>query len=467
MRPDDTPDLTEPRRTSPLGAVLAVLGVEQLRPLLPVVLVAASSGRFVLVLGGALALGLVYNTLAWWRRTWSYADGVLRLDEGILVRNERRIPVERIQHLELEQRLRHQLFGLSVVRIETAGGSGAEIQLDAIATRDAEALRSSVARPDTAEPGAPVVEAEVLIRLPPTRLLLAGITGPEVAAVLAALAVTFDVLTDLGVDPGAFDRVDATILTAALAVVIGVPLWFLVAGMIGVVRRWDLTATIRGNDLRVTYGLLRRAEFAVDLARVQDVRVAHRLLLRPFGRADLRVRTAASGGGEHSRVDIPLLDTDEVARILARIVPAAVPLPQLTPAPPAARRRALVRGTLVGVALGGIASVPAWALVGANAIGIAVAATGAGLVWGESAYRGLGVGTSGHGTVVHSRRGAGTRDHSMVPVHRVQSTGVQASWFQRRRDLASVRLDLAGAHVVVPDRISSDAVALAGASLPG
>ncbi len=460
-------DLRTPQRTSPIGALLGIFAVEQLRSLLPVVVVAASSGRFVAVVVIALLVGVTYNVTSWWRRTWWLDGGVLHLDEGILVRSERRIPLERIQHVELEQRLRHQVFGLSIVRVETAGGSGAELRLDSISTGTAEALRAEVAAGSAAAAPTPTHDgwphqAEVLVRLPPGRLLLAGITGPEVVAVLAALAVGLDVLVDLGVDPDSIGTFDVTALATAGLVLVAVPVWLATAAVIGLVRRWDLTATIRGDDLRVTYGLLRKSEFTVDLSRVQDVRIAHRLLLRPFGRAEVRVRTAASGTDERSRVDIPLLDADEIDQVLARVLPSARPLPMLEPAPPGARRRARIRGGLAGAVLG----VALGAFVGvtasrpAAAVAIVAATVAAGVAIGECAYRGLGAATSigpGGESVLHTRAGAFTRHHEIVPAVRLQSAAVEASWFQRRRSLASVRLDLAGARVDVIDRDRSDA----------
>ncbi|MDE0802444.1 MAG: PH domain-containing protein [Acidimicrobiales bacterium] len=476
------PPIDRPRRTSPRGALLAVFGADQLRALFPVLVVAASSGRFLLVIGVAVVLGATYNVASWWRRTWWFADGVLHLDEGVVVRSERRIPVERIQHVEVERKLRHQVFDLSVVRVETAGGSGAELRLDAITVPEAERLRASLApTAGSAGPGGPGVETgrdpvagdsvgdDVLVRLPPGRLLLAGITGPEVAAVLAALAVALDLLSDLGVDPDELGQIDATRLGLALAVVVGVPVWLLTAGIVGVVRRWDLTARIVGDDLRVTYGLLRKAEFAVNLTRIQDVRIAHRLLLRPFARVDVRVRTAASGAGQQSRVDIPLLDAIEVDRVLRRVLPAAIPLPRLLPAPPAARRRAVFRGGLAGAGFGALVAA-ASARFGAVALLAIPAGAVIGVAWGVAAYRGLGAAVAGTTRpVVHSRAGAFTRHHAIVPSLRVQSTAVESTYFQRRRGLASARLDLSGAAVAIVDRGVDDAteVAVAASGVDG
>lgn len=473
-------DLRRPRRTSPLGAVVDVVSPDQVRNLLPVAIVAVSSGRVVLVLVLAALASLVAGTLGWLRRLWSFDGAVLHLDEGVFVRNQRRIPVDRIQHVELERSLRHQLFGLAAVRVETAGGSGAELRLDAVSRAEAEALRTQVldalrARAATAGPDAgpawdparhgpapppPSPPSEILVRLPPGRLLLAGITGPEVLAVLASLVFGIDALVGLGVDPGAVDAVDLGRMSVVALALLAVPAWFLLAGLIAVVRKWDLTAAISGDELRVTYGLLRRHEFVVRASRVQDARIAQRLLLRPFGRADLRVRSAASGGGDASRVDIPLLDAGEIDRILARILPDSVPRPALAPAPPAARRRSIVRASSGAGAVAAALSVLAvltshWWLAPAAVV------LASGPVLGELGYRGLG--WAERDEVHHSRSGALARRTSVVPAARVQSAAVVSSLFQRRRGLGSVRLDLATSAVGVLDREAGECRSIAGA----
>lgn len=470
MSPSTGPlDLRTARRTSPFAALFDVVSPDRARDLLPLLLVALSSGRVVLVLALGSAVAVAVGALRWLRRLWWFDGRVLHLDEGVLVRNQRRIPVERIQHVELERSVRHQLFGLAAVRVETAGGSGAELRLDAVPLAEAEALRGQVLaalRPAVAGPAAapPPPPPEVLVRLPPTRLLLAGITGPEVAAVLASLAFALDALGDLGVDPDDLGGVELGRTVLALLVLAALPVWFLAAGLIAVVRKWDLTASVAGDELRVRYGLLRRHELVVRTDRVQDVRVSQRLLLRPFGRADLRIRSAASGSGDSSRVDIPLLDGGEIDRVLRRVLPAAAPRPTLRPAPPAARRRAWGRGAVVSTVLGAlvvtVAASTSWTLVAALAV-----VAPAGPLLGELSWRGLG--WAARDGVHHSRTGALSRRTAIVPTARVQSTSVVSTWFQRRRRLASTRLDLAGGAVAVVDRDAAECRAIAAGATAG
>jgi putative membrane protein len=237
--------------------------------------------------------------------------------------------------------------------------------------------------------------------------------------------------------------------------------WLSLAAAIGLVRRWDLTASLRGDELRVTYGLLRRSELVLRSDRIQDARVVERLVLRPFGRADLRLRSAASGNAGSSRVDIPLLSGSEVDHVLGRLLTSAVPRPPLAPAPPAARRRAVVRRTSLAVVLAGttavVAATTTWALLAVSAVLV-----GLGPVLGELAYRGLGWAEAGG--VHHARSGALTRRTVIVPAARVQSAAVVASWFQRRRRLASVRLDLAGGSAAVVDREDAESRAIAASA---
>lgn len=460
--------------------MLDIVQPDRLRAFFPAIVLALTSGRAGLVLGGFVVLSAVAGVAQWWRRTWSFDGQVLHLDEGVLVRNERRIPIDRIQHVELERRVRHQALGLAAVRVETAGGGGSELSLEAVPLHEAVALqtlvRTAVERTTPAPsiengdgmpapPAPPPLPPTELVALPPARLLLAGITGPEVFAVFVGLGIGLDALTDLGVDIESIGERDLAPAVLVLVGLVGIPTWFLAAGLIALVRRWDLRATVQGTSLRVTYGLLRRQEFVMSTARVRDVRIRERLLLRPFGRADVRVHSAGSGSGDSSRVDIPLLDADEIDRILSHVLPAATPRPPLRPAPPAARVRAVVRHGALGAFLAACVAVVAASGGAGWWVALALALVPAGAAFGIAVHRSLGHARSAG--VHHTRSGVIGRTTALVPEARIQSVAVRSSVFQRRRDLATVRLDLAGGSAAVVDRTTADARAIAAAAVAG
>ena len=51
---------------------------------------------------------------------WDGEEMVVR--EGVLVRNERRIPYGRVQNVDFARNPLHRLFGVTALRLETASG---------------------------------------------------------------------------------------------------------------------------------------------------------------------------------------------------------------------------------------------------------------------------------------------------------------------------------------------------------
>jgi putative membrane protein len=133
---------------------------------------------------------------------------------------------------------------------------------------------------------------------------------------------------------------------------------------------------------------------------------------------------------------------------VAEVAPGLAGLPPLLPAPPAARRRAVVRRVSLvtlflavpAVLVAALAPVPGAAAVGLLAF--ALLAVAAGAAAGELAYRGLGHALVGEHLV--TRRGGLLRQTVVVPVAKAQSARLRSSVFQRRVGLASLVVDVAG-----------------------
>ena len=81
--------------------------------------------------------------------------------QGLIGKQERHIPLARVQDVRLEQGVVHRVFGVVKVDIETAGGSGAEASLSVLSVAEAERLRGAVfARaPGFADAGGQAAEA--------------------------------------------------------------------------------------------------------------------------------------------------------------------------------------------------------------------------------------------------------------------------------------------------------------------
>jgi putative membrane protein len=467
--PATPPEGPGPRRLHLLSPVF--FAATHARRLWPLALLLAARRQWWLLALGALVL-LAWTTAEWWRRTYVLEGGALRLEEGVLSRQLRAVPFDRIQQVDLVRKLLHRLLGVATLRVETAGGgSAAEVDLDVVTLAEAQALRSTLLRATAraaeagptgavdsrAHPGAG--SARVLVRLGLGEVMLAGITGSRAAAALVVLGP----LSQLG-DwfPGLEDwllarfdpeSVTPTTPAAFLAVaVLACVVWLGLAALSSVVTDHGFTLARVGDDLVVRRGLLERREAVLPLARLQVVRIEESLLRRALGLAALRLQSAGRTGGHDQtagRLAVPVLRRDQVNRVLGELLPGAAPIPRLHAPPPAARRRAvtrsLVRTTLVVAAVAlpiwyyatryGLGVAPRFALLPLPLLALAAVA-------GLAGYRGLGHAAAER--FLYARAGVAIRVLTVVPVAKAQSGSVRSSPFQRRSGLATLHVDVAG-----------------------
>jgi putative membrane protein len=452
------------------------------RRLWPLALLLAARRQWWLLALGALIL-LAWSALEWLRRTYALEGGALRLEEGVLSRQLRAVPFDRIQQVDLVRKPLHRLLGVATLRVETAGGgSAAEVDLDVVTLAEAQSLRSTLLRakaraaagsPEVepvAEDGTPEVAAaeaveavppaeRVLLRLRIGEVVLAGITGSRAAAALVVLGPLSQV-TDWvpGLDDwllARFDPESVTPTTPAAFLVVAVlvaVVWLGLAALSSVVTDYGFTLARVGDDLVVRRGLLERREAVLPLARLQVVRVEESLLRRALALASVRLQSAGrTGRGDEtaSRLAIPVLQRSEVNRVLGELLPGASPIPALRAPPPAARRRAVVRSVARTALAAAVVAVAIWLLATGNGFGVAprfalllLPLLALAVVAGLAAYRSLGHAAGPE--FLYARSGVAIRVVTVVPVAKAQSGSVRSSLFQRRAGLATLHVDIAG-----------------------
>ncbi|HVF31898.1 MAG TPA: PH domain-containing protein, partial [Acidimicrobiales bacterium] len=284
-----------------------------------------------------------------------------------------------------------------------------------------------------------------LVRLGTARLAVAGMTGSELAVMLTLLFWVVQVVDDL---PDSFLQDVAGNLTAPSSVggflAAGAALlvvWFGLAAAASILKNHGFTLARDGDDLRVSRGLLDRREGSMPFHRLQAVRVQATIVRRGLRLAEVVLQ---SGGGATasraglSRIDVPILDTGAVAPLLGALLPVAPPGEDAyVPAPPAARRRAIVRRVVPAtVVAAGLTAFDVRALpVGALLV------AGAGVA-GELAYRGLA--HAWQRELLLTRSGGLARETVVAPAAKAQSTRLRTTPFQRRAGLATLHVDVAG-----------------------
>ena len=451
----------EPRRLHPLSPVLDLVGA--VPSILFLGLITPSS---LVLLPAVLALGgvlVAVRFVGWSRFSYAVVGRELIVESGVISRSRRVVPLDRIQQIDIQRRIRHRVAGLSVVRIDTAVvGDAAEVVLDAVSEAEAERLRTVLR---SAGPVAPTVgevggaagdhEREVL-RIPAARLAVAGLTGSKLLVVFVAIGALMGIVDDLRPRWGE-DSLDAVAgasrpETLAVVVVVGLALvgWLAVAAGASIVSDGGYRMTRRHDVLRVRRGLLDQREASIELHRVQAVWIRENPARRALGLVSVTIQSAGGAEGADggdSRIDVPILARRDLGGLLAEVLPAAAEPPPLLPPPPAARRRTWVRSVgpvaLLVVAVGtavllldaGPSAVGAFGV--AAVLGLAAAATAAEVGFAARGW-------TATPELVVAREGGLIRVTALVPSAKVQSTRLRSSPFQRRVDLATLALDVAG-----------------------
>lgn len=427
-------------------------------------------GVFVLVLG-----------LRYLRFRWRVGPEAVVIEEGVLFRQRRIIPRERVQTVDLKRGIVHRLLGVVEVRIEAIGGTETQGKLVALTPRRAEDLRRTLLRaretafpsPDPQDPeealtgsipgaSGPGPDEEVWARVGPGRLVLAGLTGGRVGVMAALLGVLFQYVPETGWT-GFVGRMlqeapdPASPAGVRLLALLGVGVLlaaFLLSVMASVAAHWDFTVSTIDRSLAVRRGLITEHRDTVPLARIQAVRVEENVVRRLLGLGAVRAVVAGRAAGPQadpaSGLLLPLGTREEAYRIARDAVQlGGQGIPELAPMPPRALSRRIVRAVaasaLGGAGLAGLSQLPAGPLAGVSPWTASLVGFAAFLVPGallaRGAYRSLGWADLGSHVVV--REGVLNRRTSFVPVDRLQTVETTESPFQRWSGLATLQLQVA------------------------
>lgn len=440
-----------PRRLHPISPFLSLIASAR-QLVLPLVIIMSSGQNAGLTTLGVAILFPLMRTLGWFRHTYVIDDGVLRIESGIFRRTVRELRLERIQQVNLDRKLRHRIFGVVQVQVQTAGGtSGAEVDFDCVSEAEAARLQSVLMDARAAAAGpveGPAAPARPLLALSTADAALAGMTQSRVPLLLTALAFGSQIVNDV-VDAGLIEyraarvpgvpQVSIVFAVAAGVIVVAI-LWFALGAIAGILQHHGFELVERDGELHTRRGLLTQREAMVPIKRVQVVRVDASPLRRMIGVSSVVVQSAGRTGDSNLLI-VPLTRPRDVELILQIALPGVTTVPPLKRHPRAAFRRALARRLMLFAPLlaAGIAGV----IVGAPMLLIpTVALVALALWWARAAYRGLG--HSFQDGVVTTRHGATTRRTSIVPASKAQSLRLHTSPFQRRAGLAHLAIDVAG-----------------------
>jgi putative membrane protein len=337
-------DFSTPRRQHPLG--MAILSVQFLvnlirsawPALIPFVFsseLEESTLVYILVPLTLVGVGAIAGAIAsYWRFNYRLEDNALIVEKGVLQRERLRIPLEKIQAIHLFKGPLQQAFGLTGLRVDTAGSAGSELQLVAVSRAEAESLQAllasqidpsiDVSPEKEASPSATKNEgfaSQPLVELNASRLIKVGLTQNHLRNAFLGMAV----LTSLGnpmeeVISSALEAIPPVALAvlSLLSVALFIPgvLLFLLSGILislvlTTLKYFRFRSALGHEGVQVEMGLLRRNAFQVPFAKIHMTTWKSHWLRRQLGFETLQIRQAQASNQSNSdvRVFVPAMES--------------------------------------------------------------------------------------------------------------------------------------------------------------
>lgn len=399
----------------------------------------AAEGLVVLVLAGILVVLLLIVGLSWvgWRfATYRVGEVDVEVKRGVLFRQHRRAPLERIQSVNLQRPLVARVVGLTKIEIVTGGQDG-KVELAYLSHADAKQLRGQIVHraavkrgdADPAPGPGPAPEAasdavtarardfvdadidgsaianQTLVRVPVGRLIGSIVLGWE-AVWLVGIVVAVVV---------------GGVLTVPWIIFSILPLAVVFAGILfGKFNKGFNFVLSRGDDaVRTGSGLTSTITESIPFGRIHAVQASQPFLWRPFGWWQVRVTTAghsvgSAGQNATQNVVLPAGHEDDVLTVIETLMPTAAG---------AESQRAALRDGLVGDGAGFLGAGPRAGWV---------------LWWGRRRAGMTIADADTSDATLRIRRGALTRSFSIMPVVRAQSIDLHRPFWHRLLGLAAL-----------------------------
>jgi len=363
--------------------------------------------RLAITGGLAVATAVIGGIYFWlsWRVARYRLEGVdLVVETGVVFKRSRRVPLARLQAVDVVQPLLARALGLGELRLEVAGGKSSDATLSYLDMDTARAVRNDLLslaaglRDDVTLDPAPPEADEAVIATTPTLVLVASMLVSQTGVIIVIIVGGVTVPAIVAGDP-------ALALAALPPMVLGFGsfVWSQFS------KNFGTTVADAPDGLRIRRGLLETRSQTVPPGRVQGVVIKEPLLWRRIGWVEAAATVAGYGTQTSSSTTLlPVAERPSATHVVDRILPGidwdAVAL-RTTP------RRSRWRAPI------------------------------------EAGRLGAGLGGAGAGRVFVTRRGRFGQRTDVVPLARVQSVRMTQGPLQRTLRLATVYADLSAGPV--------------------
>ena len=312
-------NLFQPQRQSGYAIVIILLKfirmlIRQLWPILLILVVNRNSDRigfWISMVAIAIAGISLFGSVISYFKFYYFVEGDnLRIDKGLFRKTSIDLPFERIQTVDFEQNVIHQVFNVVRVNVDSAGTKGNEISFDALTLQDANELRDYILSQKaelTGEEEESIAEREpeeLIVRLSDMDLLKIGIgqnhlrTAGIILAAIWALAENISQALGRDIYEVVGDEAENLVRGSIFMLLLLIPLLFIISFLFTlfntVLKYYDLKFSKTSKGFKLVSGLLTRKEKSAQKNKIQIIAWATNPLRKLFKMYTLSLYQASS-----------------------------------------------------------------------------------------------------------------------------------------------------------------------------
>lgn len=405
-------------------------------------------------------ISVVSSIVSFFRYYFRLSPGELIIEEGLINRKKTIIPFDRIQTINIEQGIIHQIFQVVQLKIDTAGSKGEEVSIQALDRDLAQALKDHILAvnradlPHVTEPSENSPITRELVHLTVSDMLKVGVSQNHLqtaGVVLAFLIGFFDDIDEL-FNLNLLDTIETWAGDGPLSIWLTmIPVFIFISFFVSLIRTvfkyYEQRVWLSAEGLKLEAGLLTRLTTYIKPTKVQWLYWSQNPIYRAFKLHELKIKQAAGTLQDLKRtIEIPGCYHHQVETIKKAIFAAHwfEPMRPLAIHPSLAQRYFLIYGSITAALTFLLVVSQSWL------VGLFLGLT----AWVLSFYYWRAYQQSWrchiNDEALLCAYGVWDNRHLILPFYKVQGIRIRQSPYQRRHDLATIQMDTASGQVTIP-----------------
>lgn len=312
-----------------------------------------------LVLLAILFIMAIFSAIKWYFKVYWVENNIVHIKHGVFVKKESYLNKDRVQNISTSSNVIYQMLGLTKLNIEVAGGgSEPEVMLAGIKEDEAKELIALLNKKRSAasEEVPMAEESKTIYQLTMKEILVASITSGRFGLVFSGLLLIYTEFNQF-LPEWLINKVEAYVMDngvyelIVMATILMAVSW--VVSTAGYALKYaNFKIERNGNEIRIVQGLFDKKEFVLKLHRIQAITVKEGILRQPFGYCSVEVEVIQSIEAAGNEVMLhPFMKKKDVQQLLAYLQLPYEIEEEIVHLPKAALRRYVVMGWITSAVL--------------------------------------------------------------------------------------------------------------------